>query len=274
MPGPPAAIRCSPSGEGTGKAAFVVVTSDRGLAGAYNSAVIRAAEREIQAARTEGLDYSLFLIGKKALTYFRFRGYRIDHHFLSMTDRPTYEDARKVGRAVRRGLRGAASWSGSTSIYTQFLSAGSQKVAVRRFLPLEIDGPGPETSLGAKADFEFEPSPDGILDELVPRYVEARLYAALLDASASEHASRQRAMKAATDNAEELIVSLARAMNRARQDAITTEIMEIVSGAEALSAERRGRRRLPARPPPRRPPVPRAHRPPGLLSPIQRRPHR
>ncbi len=105
---------------------------------------------------------------------------------------------------------------------------------MRRFLPLEIEDQD-ETSQGAKADFEFEPSPDGILDELVPRYVEARLYAALLDASASEHASRQRAMKAATDNAEELIVSLSRAMNRARQDAITTEIMEIVGGAEALS---------------------------------------
>ncbi len=219
--------------DGTGKAAFVVVTSDRGLAGAYNSAVIRAAEREIQAARSEGLDYSLFLIGKKALTYFRFRGYRIDHHFLSMTDRPTYEDARRVGRAV-----GEAYESGELErvdlIYTQFLSAGSQRVAVRRFLPLEIEDQD-ETSLGAKADFEFEPSPDGILDALVPRYVEARLYAALLDASASEHASRQRAMKAATDNAEELIISLSRAMNRARQDAITTEIMEIVGGAEALS---------------------------------------
>jgi F-type H+-transporting ATPase subunit gamma len=224
--------------EGGGKAAFVVVTSDRGLAGAYNSAVIRAAEREIQAARSEGLDYSLFLIGKKALTYFRFRGYRIDHHFLSMTDRPTYEDARKVGRAV-----GEAFETGELDrvdlIYTQFISAGSQRVAVRRFLPLEIEDQD-DTSLGAKADFEFEPSPDGILDSLVPRYVEARLYAALLDASASEHASRQRAMKAATDNAEELIISLSRAMNRARQDAITTEIMEIVGGAEALSSSGAG----------------------------------
>jgi F-type H+-transporting ATPase subunit gamma len=216
-----------------GKAAFVVVTSDRGLAGAYNSAVIRAAEREIQAARTEGLDYSLFVVGKKALTYFRFRGYKIDHVFLGKTDRPTYEDAREIGQAV-----GSAFESGELArvdlVYTRFLSAGSQKVVVRRFLPLAIDDGDPEGD-NLRADFEFEPSPDGILDVLVPRYVEARLYAALLDASASEHASRQRAMKAATDNAEELIISLARAMNRARQDAITTEIMEIVSGAEALS---------------------------------------
>jgi F-type H+-transporting ATPase subunit gamma len=218
--------------EGTGKAAFVVITSDRGLAGAYNSSVIRAAEREIQAARTEGLDYSLFVIGKKALTYFRFRGYRIDHTFLGMTDRPTYEDAREVAQAVREAFE-SAEIHRVDLVYTRFLSAGSQRVVVRRFLPLEIEEG--EASGGLRADFEYEPSPDGILDELVPRYVEARLYAALLDASASEHASRQRAMKAATDNAEELIVTLARAMNRARQDAITTEIMEIVGGAEALS---------------------------------------
>jgi F-type H+-transporting ATPase subunit gamma len=216
----------------SGKAAFVVVTSDRGLAGAYNSAVIRAAEREIQAARAEGLEYSLILIGKKALTYFRFRGYRIDHSFLAMTDRPVYEDARKVGTVVREAFEGGAI-DRVDLIYTQFLSVGSQKVAVRRFLPLELDD-GDPTNDAARADFEFEPSPEGILDNLVPRYVEARLFSALLEASASEHASRQRAMKAATDNAEELIINLARAMNRARQDAITTEIMEIVSGAEAL----------------------------------------
>ena len=220
---------------GGGKAAFVVVTSDRGLAGAYNSAVIRAAEREIQAARTEGLDYSLFLVGKKALTYFRFRGYRIDHVFLSKTDRPTYEDAREIGQAVRTAFEGGE-LDRVDLVYTRFISAGSQRVVVRRFLPLEIDD-ADDSNNALRADFEFEPSPDGILDELVPRYVEARLYAALLDASASEHASRQRAMKAATDNAEELIIALSRAMNRARQDAITTEIMEIVGGAEALGAD-------------------------------------
>jgi F-type H+-transporting ATPase subunit gamma len=222
-------LLAEPTGD---KAAFVVVTSDRGLAGAYNSSVIRAAEREIQAARTEGLDYSLFLIGKKAQTYFRFRGFRIDHSFLGMTDRPTYENAREVGRAVREAFE-AGELARVDLVYTRFLSAGSQRVVVRRFLPLELEES--EEPQGLRADFEFEPSPDGILDELVPRYVEARLYSALLDASASEHAARQRAMKAATDNAEELITTLTRAMNRARQDAITTEIMEIVGGAEALA---------------------------------------
>ena len=131
--------------EAGGKAAFVVVTSDRGLAGAYNSAVIRAAEREIQAARTEGLDYSLFVVGKKALTYFRFRGYKIDHVFLGKTDRPTYEDAREIGQAV-----GAAFEAGELDrvdlVYTRFLSAGSQRVVVRRFLPLEIDDGDPRAT--------------------------------------------------------------------------------------------------------------------------------
>ena len=217
---------------GGGKAAFVVVTSDRGLAGAYNSAVIRAAEREIQAARTEGLDYSLFLVGKKALTYFRFRGYRIDHVFLSKTDRPTYEDAREIGQAVRTAFEGGE-LDRVDLVYTRFISAGSQRVVVRRFLPLEIDD-ADDSNTALRADFEFEPSPDGILDELVPRYVEARLYSAMLDSAASEHAARQRAMKAATDNAEDLITRLSRQMNRARQDAITTEIMEIIGGAESL----------------------------------------
>ncbi len=167
------------------------------------------------------------------MTYFRFRGYRIDHVFLSKTDRPTYEDAREIGQAVRTAFEGGE-LDRVDLVYTRFISAGSQRVVVRRFLPLEIDD-ADDSDNALRADFEFEPSPDGILDELVPRYVEARLYAALLDASASEHASRQRAMKAATDNAEELIIALSRAMNRARQDAITTEIMEIVGGAEALA---------------------------------------
>ena len=121
--------------------------------------------------------------------------------------------------------------------YQEFISMGTQRVAVRRFLPLESmetvasEGSGDSA---AHALFEFEPSPEGVLSSLLPRYVESRLYSALLDASASEHANRQRAMKAATDNAEELITKLSRALNRARQDAITTEIMEIVGGAEAL----------------------------------------
>ena len=215
---------------------FVVITSDRGLAGAYNSSVIRAAEKEIMAAQTEGKEYKLVLVGKKAADYFRFRNYQIEASFSGMTDTPSYEDARDVATTVR-DLFVSEAVDQVILAYQEFVSMGTQRVAVRKFLPLEsmqtvaTEGGGDADS---RALFEFEPSPEGVLSALLPRYVESRLYSALLDASASEHANRQRAMKSATDNAEELITKLSRALNRARQDAITTEIMEIVSGAEAL----------------------------------------
>jgi F-type H+-transporting ATPase subunit gamma len=226
---------------GATTAAFIVVSSDRGLCGAYNTSVIRMAERAIEAARAEGRAYSLIVIGKKAQTYFRFRGFEIEAAFLGITDQPTYEQAREIGATViERFTRGDLA---SVDIaYQRFISAGSQEPVIRRFLPLAVDAPGTEGSEGSgpSADIEYEPSPEGILSEILPRFVESRIYSALLDASASEHASRQRAMKAATDNAGELITKLARIMNRARQDAITTEIMEIVGGAEALNADQGG----------------------------------
>ena len=221
------------------KVAFVVITSDRGMAGAYNSSVIRATERSLMAHREEGRDYSLILIGRKAEGYFRFRHYRIDASFTGVSDTPTYDNAREIANLVAEKFI-----SGEVQrvelIYTEFVSLGSQRVAVRRFLPLESTttvataGHG-QSELVAAA--EFEPSAPGLLAALLPRYVEARLFGAMLEGAASEHASRQRAMKAATDNADELQTKLTRQMNRARQDAITTEIMEIVSGAEALRAE-------------------------------------
>jgi F-type H+-transporting ATPase subunit gamma len=217
------------------KVAFVVITSDRGLAGAYNTSVIRAAERELMANRAEGIDYSLVLVGRKAEGYFRFRNYRIDHAFSGMSDTPTYEDARRVAAVVTQSFE-HGDVDQVELVYTRFLSAASQRVVVRRFMPLRTtasEEPAGESSLSA--GYEFEPGPDLILDALLPRYAEARLFAALLDAAASEHAARQRAMKSATDNAEELIIKLSRIMNRARQDAITTEIMEIVGGAEAMA---------------------------------------
>ena len=222
--------------EDIGTVGYIVITSDRGLAGPYNSSVIRAAEREIMAGTREGRDYSLILVGRKARDYFRFRNYRIDASFEGMSDTPRYSDARRLaGEVASRFTSGAVDQV--MLVYMEFVSLGSQKVILRRFLPLasieeiaELGGGSAE----ARAAFEFEPSPSGVLEVLLPRYVESRLFSALLDAAASEHANRQRAMKAATDNAEELIVKLTRMMNRARQDAITTEIMEIVGGAEAL----------------------------------------
>lgn len=217
------------------KVAFVVITSDRGLAGAYNSAVIRAAEREIMALRSEGKDYSLIIIGKKAETYFRFRNYKIDAVYHKISDTPRFEDARMVAEKIS-DLFIDGDVDQVELVYTRFVSLASQQVTVRRFLPLQTRERNEQSE--ALAGFELEPSPEAVLTALLPRYVEARLFAALLDGAASEHANRQRAMKAATDNAEELIIKLSRAMNRARQDAITTEIMEIVGGAEALRADK------------------------------------
>jgi F-type H+-transporting ATPase subunit gamma len=219
------------------KVAFVVMTSDRGLAGAYNSSIIRTAEREIQALRAEGKDYALIVIGKKAESYFKFRHFRMDAVFTDMSDTPHFEDARRVAEVVS-DLFVDGDVDQVELIYTRFVSMATQQVAVRRFLPLQTRERDDRSE--ALASFEFEPSAEGVLTSLLPRYVEARLFAALLDAAASEHASRQRAMKAATDNAEELILTLSRAMNRARQDSITTEIMEIVSGAEALRSDEGG----------------------------------
>jgi F-type H+-transporting ATPase subunit gamma len=216
--------------------AIVCVTSDRGLCGAYNSTMMRNAERAIREIEAAGERYSLVVVGKKALTYFRFRGYRIDASILGVTDRPTYEHAREIADAIIPRFE-AGELLSAEILYWRFITAGSQKPERRRILPVDLgEAPAPE---GLSPDLEYEPSPTGILDELLPRYVVSRIFSATLDASASEYAAKQRAMKAATDNAEELKKTLTRVMNRARQDSITTEIMEIVGGAEALSADDR-----------------------------------
>lgn len=220
------------------KVGYIIITADRGLAGGYNSHVIKAAEREIMANQAEGKGYSLFCIGKKSNGYFRFRKYRIDHSFVGFSDSPTYEDARLIAEEVADAFISGAV-DEIKMIYTEFISMGNQKVIVCGFLPLvstetiAAEGGG---SAEAASAFEFEPSPEAVLEALLPRYVEARLFGALLDAAASEHANRQRAMKSATDNADDLITKLSREMNAARQASITTEIMEIVSGAEALGS--------------------------------------
>ena len=222
------------------KVAHVVVTADRGLCGGYNSAVIRAAEGSMRENAQLGRDYALVLVGRKAESYFRFRGFRIEQVFSGFSDQPSYENARDIARAVE-GPFLSGEFDLVELIYTRFVSAGRQEVVVRPVMPLDAEilaggdaRPAPAAEGEVQPSYEFEPSPEEILDRLLPRYAEARIYAALLNAAASEHAARQRAMKAATDNAEELITSLTRVMNRARQDAITTEIMEIVGGAEAL----------------------------------------
>jgi F-type H+-transporting ATPase subunit gamma len=224
------------------KVAHVVVAADRGLCGGYNSSVIRAAEGSMREHAALGRDYALVLVGRKAESYFRYRNFRIDAVFSGFSDQPSYEDARSIARAVEAPFLNGE-YDLVELIYTRFVSAGRQEVVVRPMMPLDVEileggdaKPAAQGEGEVAAGYEFEPEPEEILTRLLPVYAEARLYAALLNAAASEHAARQRAMKAATDNADDLITSLTRVMNRARQDSITSEIMEIVGGAEALRA--------------------------------------
>jgi F-type H+-transporting ATPase subunit gamma len=216
--------------------AYVIIAADRGLCGGYNAGVLRSAEGEIKEAALKGRDHLAVAVGRKAESYLRFRGYRLERTFSGFSDKPTYEDARRIGRHVI-GLYLDERVDAVELVYTRFVSAGNQEVVQRPLVPLEEELVGLSSSPHASTmagDYVYEPEPSEILESLVPRYVEARVYAALLNAAASELAFKQRAMKAATDNADELIKNLSRVMNRARQDAITTEIMEIVGGAEAL----------------------------------------
>ena len=228
------------------KVAYVVIAADRGLCGGYNNNVLRATQRAISADAAAGRGYELVLSGRKAQGYFRFRDYRIAAGFEGFSDQPSYADAQRIAEAAT-ALFESGECGQVKLAYTQFHSMGVQEVVIAPFMPLDtgdisdVDSADDSHSAveshsaGAAGGYEFEPEPAVILERLLPRYAEARLFAALLEASASEHAARQRAMKAATDNAEDLKTNLTRVMNRARQDAITTEIMEIVGGAEALS---------------------------------------
>ncbi len=213
----------------------LVVTSDRGLAGAYASTIIRMAEQRIIDLRREGKEIRIFAVGKKAQGYFRYRGYRIERAFLGVTDTPGYGDARALGDAVMSSFA-SGEIDSVEAFFTRFQSAATQQAARYDLLPIEQ--PAKEEGT-ATVSYNYEPSPAEILDRLLPRYIEAILFNVLLEASASEHSARRRAMKAATDNADELIRSLTISANRARQAEITTEISEIVGGAEALTAARR-----------------------------------
>jgi len=228
----------------------IVLAADRGLAGGYNSAVIRLAEKAVLDAEAEGHSTQLFAVGRKAVTYFRYRGRDVAAEFTGFTDSPSFEDARRIAEEVV-GRFEAGDLDRVELAFTEFVSMGVQRPTIGRFVPLDTEaladeeenkkdepagsGGKAQESSGPQADYEFEPGAEAILERLLPRYVESRLFSALLEAAASEHAARQRAMKSATDNAGDLITRLDRRMNRARQDSITTEIIEIASGAEALN---------------------------------------
>jgi F-type H+-transporting ATPase subunit gamma len=233
--------------ESVQKVAIILITADRGLAGGYNSSVIRTAERLIRQHQSAGHDVQLVIAGRKGESYFRFRKQAILASVIGVSDRPSYEDARRLVGAVMEPFE-SAELDQIDLVYTRFVSLGSQAVTERQLVPLvrqedaagdQPAGAGAEATGGSgvaghRTDYEFEPEPAQILDRLLPRWLESEILAAMLNAAASEHAARQRAMKAATDNADELIKTLRRVMNRARQDSITTEIMEIVGGSEAL----------------------------------------
>ncbi|MCA1833503.1 MAG: F0F1 ATP synthase subunit gamma [Actinomycetota bacterium] len=218
--------------EQTRTVGVLVITSDRGLAGGYNSSVIRVAERIIREAQRNGQGYRLHIVGKKGVSYFRFRGYDIASSVQGVSDTPRYEDAEAVGRRLIDEFSAGESDQVLVA-YTNFRSAGSQRALSTQVLPIvkedvELE-PGTIPPL-----YEFEPEPAAILELLLPRYVITIVYAAMLESSASEHAARRRAMKTATENAQELLGDLTRVANLARQSEITTEIMDIVGGAEAL----------------------------------------
>jgi F-type H+-transporting ATPase subunit gamma len=213
---------------------YAIISADRGLAGAYNSNVIRAAERDM---RDYGKETKLYLVGKKAVSYFKFRGHDTTDNWQGISDRPSIADARKVAAQLAEDfLQGTV--DEVRLAFTKYESAMTQRPVVLRLLPMDQDLVSDDEegrSDGPRASYLFEPEPEGILDLLLPRYVEGTILQGLLEASASEHAARRRAMKAATDNADELIENLNRIYNQARQAEITTEIMEVIGGAEALS---------------------------------------
>ena len=215
------------------RAAVLVVTSDRGLAGAYNANVLRRAERVIGRVRGDGMEPVLYVVGRKGQSYFRFRQVPIAKGWEGISEVPSYESAAEIGAVLTSAFLGN-DVDQIHAAYTDFRSAFTLRPVDRRFVPIAPEEVAGEARGEPSAEYIFEPEPSALLDALLPRYVNALIFAAMLEAAASEHAARRRAMKAATENAEDLIRRLTRVANQARQAEITTELMEIVGGAEAL----------------------------------------
>ncbi|MFL6136936.1 MAG: F0F1 ATP synthase subunit gamma [Frankiaceae bacterium] len=220
-----------------GRVAVLVITSDRGLAGGYSANALRTAEQLMVRLRDEGKQPVPYVIGRKGVAYYRFRNREMGAQWTGFSEQPQYSDAKQAADTLIDAFVKGSAEGGVDEIhlvYTHFVSAVSQEARAVRMLPLVVEEREVEQRL--LPEYEFEPSAEGVLDALLPRYVESRIYNALLQSAASESAARRRAMKSATDNADELIKSYTRAANAARQAEITQEIMEIVGGAEALSA--------------------------------------
>jgi F-type H+-transporting ATPase subunit gamma len=235
---PTAAARLLGTPESPQRAGILAIAGDRGLAGSYNSGVLRATERRVAEHRANGAEVTVWSVGRKATAYFRYRGIESADSFTGFVDKPAFSDARHIAAVVA-----APFMTGEIDLLemvsTRFVSAGIQRVERTQLLPLPLpdmqmeEAPPPEEER-LEGYTEFEPEPEKLLVELAPRALEAEIFAALLEGAAAFFTAQQRAMAAATENADELVRTLTRVMNRARQDAITTEIMEIVGGAEAL----------------------------------------
>jgi F-type H+-transporting ATPase subunit gamma len=222
------------------RAAMVVITSDRGLAGAYSSSVLKESEKLAEKLRGEGKEVIPYLVGRKAVGFYKFRRREFAHEWSGFSDSPTFEVAREIGERITEDFVKGYAVEGVDEVhvvFTRFVNMVTQEPEVIRLLPLEVvegtEAPSPDDVLPL---YTFEPSADQVLDALLPKYVTARLFSALLQSAASELAARQRAMKSATDNAEELIRTYTRLANQSRQAEITQEISEIVGGVEALAS--------------------------------------
>ncbi|MEU9483708.1 F0F1 ATP synthase subunit gamma [Streptomyces decoyicus] len=223
------------------RAALLLITSDRGLAGGYSSNVIKAAEQLTERLKAEGKEVDAYIVGRKGVSYYSFRERKVVESWTGFTDSPTYADAKAISAPLIEAVQRDTAEGGVDELHivtTEFISMMTQTAIDDRLLPLSLDKvEEPEES--SKDEilplFDFEPSAEDVLDALLPRYVESRIYNALLQAAASKHAATRRAMKSATDNAEDLIKSLSRLANAARQAEITQEISEIVGGASALA---------------------------------------
>ncbi|MFD9302422.1 F0F1 ATP synthase subunit gamma [Streptomyces sp. NPDC060048] len=222
------------------RAAVLLITSDRGLAGGYSSNAIKQAERLTERLRGEGKEVDTYIVGRKGVAYYGFRERKVADSWTGFTDSPAYADAKRVAAPLIEAIQTVTAEGGVDElhiVYTEFVSMMTQNAVDGRMLPLSLDQAAEES--GTKGEilplFDFEPSAEDVLDALLPRYVESRIYNALLQSAASEHAARRRAMKSATDNAGDLIKSLSRLANAARQAEITQEISEIVGGASAMA---------------------------------------
>jgi len=222
------------------RAAVLVVTSDRGLAGAYSASVLKEAERLAERLRSEGKELDLYVAGRKGEGYFRFRNRPLVRSWTGFSDQPSYDVASEIGEALIESFLKEQGEDGDVDevhvVYTRFRSMLTQEPTAVRLLPLEVvegeESPGDAEVLPL---YEFEPSAEAVLDGLLPQYVQSRIFFCLLQAAASELAARQKAMKSATDNADELIKKYQRIANQARQAGITQEISEIVGGVNALA---------------------------------------